>query len=389
MSSSTEENCKLNKNGEMESSGVKTWRLVLTGGPCGGKTTAQNRLATFFESLGWRVFRVPETATILLNGGISFGLLTESQRFEFQENLLKTMLQLEDTYFSLARTQTRNCLVICDRGAMDCSAYLPREDWEKIMELSQFNEVDLRDNRYNQVVHLVTAARGAEEHYTRTNNNARTEDLAAAVNNDKLVGEAWVGHPYYEIIDNSTDFEMKMRRLIKAVADKLSISHAEEIIKAVKLKFLVTEPLPEVWPVKFRDFEVDHDYLPCFENGPQARIRRRGRHGKWMYTHTVRKFEDGEWVETRTNVSRQIYRQLLAQADRQSNVTIRKTRRCFKWNDQYYQLDIYRTPHPGLMLLETWSSLPPSDLQLPDFLKVKENVTGNPQYSMFNLSKQS
>ena len=37
------------------------------------------------------------------------------------------MLQLEDTYFSLARTQARNCLVICDRGAMDCSAYLPRE----------------------------------------------------------------------------------------------------------------------------------------------------------------------------------------------------------------------------------------------------------------------
>ena len=58
------------QNGEMESSGVKTWRLVLTGGPCGGKTTAQNRLATFFESLGWRVFRVPETATILLNGGV-------------------------------------------------------------------------------------------------------------------------------------------------------------------------------------------------------------------------------------------------------------------------------------------------------------------------------
>ena len=30
----------------------------------------QNRLATFFESLGWRVFRVAETATILLNGGV-------------------------------------------------------------------------------------------------------------------------------------------------------------------------------------------------------------------------------------------------------------------------------------------------------------------------------
>ena len=32
-----------------------------------------------------------------------------------------------------------------------------------------------------------------------------------------------------------------------------------------------------------------------------------------MYTHTVRKEVAGEMVETRTNVSRQIYDQLLAQ----------------------------------------------------------------------------
>ena len=37
--------------------------------------------------------------------------------------------------------------------------------------------------------------------------------------------------------------------------------------------------------------------------------------GKWMYTHTVRKEVAGEMVETRTNVSRQIYDQLLAQVD--------------------------------------------------------------------------
>ena len=71
--------------------------LVLTGGPCGGKTTGQAHLATFFESLGWKaltnqnteqfnidqshskVFRVPETATVLMSGGISFGELNEEQ----------------------------------------------------------------------------------------------------------------------------------------------------------------------------------------------------------------------------------------------------------------------------------------------------------------------
>ena len=78
---------------------------------------------------------------------ISFALLTEEQRLDFQENLLKTMFQLEDTYFSLAMTQNRNCLVICDRGAMDCSAYLPKQDWDKILEKNNLNEVDIRDNR--------------------------------------------------------------------------------------------------------------------------------------------------------------------------------------------------------------------------------------------------
>lgn len=41
---------------------------------------------------------------------------------KFQENLLKTMMAMEETYFSLADTCNRNCLVICDRGTMDAAA---------------------------------------------------------------------------------------------------------------------------------------------------------------------------------------------------------------------------------------------------------------------------
>jgi len=40
----------------------------------------------------------------------------------FQENLLKCMLQLEDTYFELGKSCDQNCLIICDRGAMDAAA---------------------------------------------------------------------------------------------------------------------------------------------------------------------------------------------------------------------------------------------------------------------------
>ena len=54
----------------------------------------------------------------------------------------------------------------------------------------------------------------------RSNNKSRTEDIDLAKTNDRLVGEAWVGHPYYELIDNSTDFETKMRRLCRYYTDQ-------------------------------------------------------------------------------------------------------------------------------------------------------------------------
>lgn len=42
--------------------------------------------------------------------------------YSFQENLLKTMMQIEQTYFTLAKNCSRNCLIIFDRGTMDPSA---------------------------------------------------------------------------------------------------------------------------------------------------------------------------------------------------------------------------------------------------------------------------
>merc|ERR1719410_616332 len=118
---------------EAEQKKRKIWKLVLTGGPCGGKTTGQARLSTFFENLGWKVYRVPETATVLLGGGVNFADLPEYAQIEFQENLLRTMIQIENSFFALAEASERNCLVICDRGTMDASAFVSKKDWEEIL----------------------------------------------------------------------------------------------------------------------------------------------------------------------------------------------------------------------------------------------------------------
>lgn len=61
-------------------------------------------------------------------------------------------------------------------------------------------EIELRDQRYDYVVHLVTAANGAEEFYTTANNNARSEGVELAIKLDSLCSNAWIGHPYYVCI---------------------------------------------------------------------------------------------------------------------------------------------------------------------------------------------
>lgn len=43
---------------------------------------------------------------------------------------------------------------------------ISQEKWEQILAANNLNIVELRDARYNQIVHMVSAANGAEEFYT-------------------------------------------------------------------------------------------------------------------------------------------------------------------------------------------------------------------------------
>lgn len=50
---------------------------------------------------------------------------------------------------------------MCDRGTLDGAGYLPRALWERVLARLGIDELKLRDARYDAVLHLVTAARGA------------------------------------------------------------------------------------------------------------------------------------------------------------------------------------------------------------------------------------
>jgi len=372
-------------------------KLVLTGGPCGGKTTGQARLATFFENLGWKVFRVPETATVLMSGGISFGELNQEQVLDFQEHLIATMMALEDTYFSMAEKCDQNVLIIADRGTMDASAFIDREAWEKILTKLGLEDIEISDNRYNHVVHMQSAAIGAEKFYTTEDHAARFEGLELARERDRRAMEAWRDHPYVDIIDNRADFDTKINKLIDLVVRRIGINVGDRFkANSRKVKFVVSSlPSDEAFPVKFTDFQVVHHYLHSAKKGFQTRLRKRMRNGRGTYTFTVRKPElQGQTVEVKQPISQRDYLNLLAHRD-DTHLPIFKTRRCFLYQNQQYQLDIYRSPcHSrckGLILLETFTTLADEELiaSLPPFLRVKRAVTGDPAFSMYNLSIRS
>jgi len=377
----------------------RIYKLVLTGGPCGGKTTGQAKLATFFENLGWKVFRVPETATVLMSGGIAFGELNEEQIFDFQENLIRTMIALEDTYFTMAAKSDQNCLVICDRGLMDASAYIEHPKWLELLKKLHLQEESMCEDRYHHVVHMVSAAYGAEDFYSVDGHEARYEGLELARERDQRSMEAWGEHPYVDVVDNRADFETKLKHLVDVVVKRIGIEVGDRFkANSKKLKFLVSGPLPEdlAFP-KFTDFEVVHHYLQQSnpKAGAQSRLRKRGRNGRWSYTCTVRRPEcKGQAIEVKTPLSKKDYEYLLNHVD-EKRLPVYKTRRCFVYNNQQYQLDIYRDPcHSrcrGLMLLETFTTLPRNQMTelLPPFLSISEDITGDPAFSMFNLSLRS
>lgn len=273
------------------------YKLVLTGGPCSGKTTGQAQLSTFFENLGWKVYRVPETATTLFSGGIRFSDLKDSEAETFQENLLKTMMAMENTFFELGRTCSQNCLIICDRGTMDATAYMSKDAYKRILKRNSWNTIEMRDNRYDQVVHLITAALGAEKFYNTEDNPCRTETIEEARKLDAFTAQAWVGHPYIDCIDNSTSFNVKLKRLISSVCKRIGIDPSDRLGKgSQKLKFLVKKvPADDFFP-PYQDFEVVHDYLTTNNPRIQSRLRKRGQNGDWSYQYTTRRCESADQV---------------------------------------------------------------------------------------------
>lgn len=356
-------------------------KIVITGGPGAGKTTGMSWIQNSFTKLGYTVLFVPETATELITGGLA--PWTCGSNLDYQKCQMKLQLEKEKIFEQGAASMpAEKVLIVCDRGALDNKAYMSELEFSGLLHELGCSEVELRDS-YDAVFHLVTAAKGAEKFYTTANNAARTESVEqAAALDDKLIA-AWTGHPHLRVIDNSTDFECKLKRLIAEISSFLGEPEPYEIER----KFLIEYPdvsalekLPNCQRV-----EIIQTYLTAAE-GEESRVRQRGVDGNYIYFQTTKKkVTDLKRVEVERRLSKDEYLRLLMDAD--SNYRpIRKTRYCLTHNNQYFEIDIYPFwDDKAIMEIELADEK--TEIHFPDTLKIIKEVTDDNDYKNASLAR--
>lgn len=357
-------------------------KIVITGGPCAGKTTALSWIQSNFTKLGYTVLFVPETATELITGGVA--PWTCGTNADYQKSQMKLQLEKEKVFTQAAATMpAEKILIVCDRGTLDNKAYMTETEFACVMNALGCSEVELRDN-YDAVFHLVTAAKGAEKFYTTANNAARTETVEqAAALDDKLIA-AWTGHPHLRIIDNATDFENKLKRLIAEIRAFLGEPEPCEIERKFLIEYpdlVALEKLPNCQRV-----EIIQTYLTAPE-GEESRIRQRGIGGNYIYFQTTKKKISGlKRVEVERRLSKDEYLQLLMDADPDCR-PIRKTRYCMTYDNQYFEIDVYPF-WKDKAILEIELNSGNEEIRFPDRIKVIREVTEDDSYKNAALARR-
>ncbi len=180
----------------------RTHKIVLTGGPSGGKTTLQRAISEQIPE----AYCATEVATILLSGG--FPAPTEEHPWEedwqrnFQVAVAAGQLALENITYRRALCEGKH-LAIFDRGLLDGAAYLPGGIRE-LEEITGQDEQAMLSN-YDSVLHLTTSA--AHDAYDKHSNPHRFEEAAAALELDNRIMEVWENHPNRIVLDEHDKVE--------------------------------------------------------------------------------------------------------------------------------------------------------------------------------------
>lgn len=185
-------------------------RIVLTGGPGSGKSTAAAFLAREFTDELWVL---PESATLLYRGG-----MPRSQSDLGVQVAQRAIYTVQRSLEDATTLQHPDRVQLCDRATIDGAAYWP--DGEDAFYRANGTTRSQELARYDAVVFMHTAAllpAGYERDL-----EVRTEDRDEAIDLDQRIFALYADHPKVVSIASHESFLDKLIAVRNAIADLVS-----------------------------------------------------------------------------------------------------------------------------------------------------------------------
>ncbi|MCX6755058.1 MAG: AAA family ATPase [Candidatus Nomurabacteria bacterium] len=372
-------------------------KLGLEGGPCSGKTTGLYVASEKLVKLGFLPVIVPEAATMLLKNGITYKNLGS---VEFQRAIVKMQLQNEEFYkeYAIKSAQKLNLkpILLNDRALLTGAAYLTENSDTQHFQKEILNDFNLSIEdarvRYDGIIHMVTAANGAEEFYTLENNEARSETPQEARDLDLRTQNVWVGHPHLRVIPNidkngnRITFEQKIDKVLAEILCILGYPVPIEIEERYLIKSFDPKHLIDLG-IRCEATDIEQTYLLSGNESTVERVRKRTYYESSSYFHTTKIDypEKGGRIEKDFGTLKSEFLSSLTRRD-PTRHTIYKKRHCFLWKYQYFEVDVFAKRNDGTIIMEREKTDLNESTELPNFIDVIEDITNNPKYSNSNLA---
>ncbi|MDP3792461.1 MAG: AAA family ATPase [bacterium] len=182
-------------------------RVVITGGPCSGKTDIMALLSKTRPDLQC----VPEVASIVI-GQLNIKPKKELNDF-FQRLIHNTQSLFEETSLQYAVIEGQSGLIL-DRGLPDGAAYFDNgiPQYESVLKTS----IEQEYSRYKLVLCLDVAPRDTYE-LKKYNNPSRSETYEEACEKGNKVRQVWQNHPNFIFIPNDGGWNEKIRKVQEAI----------------------------------------------------------------------------------------------------------------------------------------------------------------------------